>query len=326
LLVILTVVEPKSKDAILLTKDENKKKDTMSEANKVLSDENKDGEFEVKEVKDKVVLKKKRKGCKDLCSDYKRHFYLMFTNLPAMMVITGSIFRLFQSTTIQFYLGEYMKVYSDDYVAYSELAALAAFIGGPISTFLCGLIIDVFGKKTEMIIPIILVAKSLLSIPIGMLMFYQQKSFTLAIVGIFLEVTIGRGWNSSVSFMLINVVDPEIAYLGVSLLLILSSVLVLVVAEFNTYYVTEFDIAPLTNPTEYGNLITSCCVFPLLLSVPFFLYSGFVMRNIKRAKMADTEVENKKASIYIKNEGVKENLYSELKDLKKSVKHKMSYH
>lgn len=287
LMIIFIVAEPVVKDGILMTKDENKKKDTISETNKVLADEKKDGEYEVKTVEEKVVLKKKKKGCKDLCSDYKRHFYLMFTNVPAMMLIIGCIFRLFQAMTIQFFLGEYMKVYASDYQTYSEFAALAAFMGGPISTFISGAIVDHFGKKTDMIIPIICVTKSLISIPIGMLMFYQQRSFLLAMVGIYLEVTIGRGWGSSATFMLRNVVDKEIQYLGVSLFLILMCLQTMVTAEVLAYFVNTFDLSPLTTPREYGNLVTSCCVFPLLLSAPFFLYSGFVLRRINRAKRAD---------------------------------------
>lgn len=137
-------------------------------------------------------------------------------------------------------------------------------------------------------------------------------------VGIYLEVTIGRGWGSSATFMLRNVVDPEIAYLGVSLFLILMCLQTMVTAEVLAWFVNTYDLSPLTTPREYGNLVTSCCVFPLLLSAPFFLYSGFVMRRMKREKMADTEDENKKASIYIKSgigpdetgvvQGLRENL------------------
>lgn len=92
-LLVFTVVEPKSKEAMLLTKDKEKKEKVKEAADQVIKDE-KNKDVEVKEVDNKVVIKKKKKGCGDLAKDYKEHFGLMFSNMPAMMLIFGCFFRL----------------------------------------------------------------------------------------------------------------------------------------------------------------------------------------------------------------------------------------
>lgn len=114
-----------------------------------------------------------------------------------------------------------MKVYPDNYIAYSELAGTFAFFAGPFSLFMTGWIVDYFGKKTELIVPIVCIAKSIVTIPFNMLLYSQQDSFFLSMAGLWGEMYIGRGWGSSATFMLRNVVDPKINYLGVSLFLIL---------------------------------------------------------------------------------------------------------
>jgi hypothetical protein len=118
------------------------------------------------------VLEKKKKTLKGLLTDYRVHFGLMFSDLAAMMVITGCFFRLWQTMTISYFLGEYMKVYKEHYKSYSEQAALSSFMGGPFSTFLTGCLIDYFGPKSEMTIPIICVCKAIMAIPVNMMIFY----------------------------------------------------------------------------------------------------------------------------------------------------------
>ena len=44
------------------------------------------------------------------------------------------------------------------------------------------------------------------------------------------------------------------------------------------------DYDPDRKPHQYGMLITAMTTIPCLLSVPFFLLSGFKMREIKRQK------------------------------------------
>ena len=98
--------------------------------------------------------------------------------------------------------------------------------------------------------------------------------------------------------------------------------------------VTNYGTNPVTTPSDYGWLMTASSCIPLALSVPFFLYSGLVMRRLNREKNKNMEEENKKASIFIRsNHGaedscylgeMKSNLFNELKELKVSIKHQMS--
>ena len=95
--------------------------------------------------------------------------------------------------------------------------------------------------------------------------------------------------------------------------------------------VTNYGTNPVTTPSDYGWLMTGSSCIPLALSVPFFLYSGLVMRRLNREKNKNAEEENKKASIFIKSNAgaedncyigeMRNNLYNELKDLKVSIKH-----
>lgn len=54
-----------------------------------------------------------------------------------------------------------------------------------------------------------------------MMTFYQQGSFTIAMMGLFLDQLVGKGWGSSAMFMLRTIVDPKISYLSVNLFMIL---------------------------------------------------------------------------------------------------------
>jgi hypothetical protein len=104
-------------------------------------------------------------------------------------------------------------------------------------------------------------------------------------VGIFLEYSVCRGWGSSVTYMLMTIVDPSISYLGPTLFLFLTCVNSLVSTSVIAIFVEKFDMDPLTTPGEYGNLVTMMCVIPLICCIPFFLKAGFIVRNIKRMKV-----------------------------------------
>jgi hypothetical protein len=123
--------------------------------------------------------------------------------------------------------------------------------------------------------------------------------------GIHLEYFVCRGWGSSAMYMLITIVDPTISYLGVSLFLVLTCINSLISTSVIAFFVGKFDMDPLTTPTEYGNLVTMICCIPLVLSIPFFIYAGLVMRSNKILKIMKGEfniLEDRKcASDYIKS-------------------------
>jgi hypothetical protein len=62
-----------------------------------------------------------------------------------------------------------MKVHKENYKAYTEQAAVSSLVLGIMSTFFTGAAIDYFGPKSELTIPIIVVFKSSMSIPIIMM-------------------------------------------------------------------------------------------------------------------------------------------------------------
>jgi Na+/melibiose symporter-like transporter len=119
----------------------------------------------VSERSSRVVLKKKKKTLRDLASDYKTHFGMMFSNTAAIMLIIGCSLRLIQVIAMSYFLSNYMKVYKDDYITFTEWTAVGSFIGNPLSTFITGAIIDYFGPKTEYIVPLLCIIKSILCIP-----------------------------------------------------------------------------------------------------------------------------------------------------------------
>jgi hypothetical protein len=104
--------------------------------------------------------------------------------------------------------------------------------------------------------------------------------------GIYLEFFIGKGWTSGALLILRTVVDPSIAYLGISCFIVLTSINSIVMANGLAWIVSKYNIGPLSNPTEYGNLVTAFTTIPCLICIPFFLYAGVIMRNIKREKIA----------------------------------------
>lgn len=93
-LLVFTVIEPKRQEAILLSNDENVKHEVTKQANEVLEDENQQNDYEVKEVKNKVIIQKKSFTVKTLLAEYKRSFGLMFRDVAGMCIILGCFFRL----------------------------------------------------------------------------------------------------------------------------------------------------------------------------------------------------------------------------------------
>ena len=81
---------------------------------------------------------------------------------------------------------------------------------------------DVFQNRTEMLIPLIIIVKSLIEIPFMWMIFGQQSRFYLAISGVYCEYFLAKGWTSSAILIMSKVVDPEIAYLGITSFIVLT--------------------------------------------------------------------------------------------------------
>lgn len=71
--------------------------------------------FEVEKQEKKVVLKKKDSKLSQLLLNYKEHFYLIFSNGSAMILIVACFLRLWMACTLTLYINEYMKTYESNY-------------------------------------------------------------------------------------------------------------------------------------------------------------------------------------------------------------------
>jgi formate hydrogenlyase subunit 3/multisubunit Na+/H+ antiporter MnhD subunit len=71
-------------------------------------------------------------------------------------------------------------------------------------------------------------------------------------------------------------------------------------ASFVAFFVEKYTLDPRTTPKEYGYVMTGCCVLPMILCMPFFVYAGFIYKKMMDAKAAAGEIdiveERKKAS------------------------------
>lgn len=169
-LLACTVSEPISKKQVVLA-SESHQKEVVEEANKLLK-QSKNSELEIKKVGKEVVVQKKQTTIGGLLKTYTTSFGLILTNKCAMVLITACFFKLWQATTFSFFLNEYMKCYQQEYKVFSAQASVSALFSGVITTFISGAVVDYFGPKSDMTIPMLCVVKTSLLIPILFLVFY----------------------------------------------------------------------------------------------------------------------------------------------------------
>ena len=72
---------------------------------------------------------------------------------------------MWETATISFFQQKYFNVYPEKLQLYASIVAIASFLGSIVSNFISGLLVDYFGPKSAMTIPIICFIKSLLDIP-----------------------------------------------------------------------------------------------------------------------------------------------------------------
>lgn len=99
--------------------------------------------------------------------------------------------------------------------------------------------------------------------------------------GIYLEWFLAKGWTSGALLILRTIVDPSIAYMGISCFIILTSINSMVTTNLLALFVEKYKISPLEAPQEYGELVTAFTIIPCVLCVPFFIYAGLIMRKMK---------------------------------------------
>lgn len=206
------------------------------------------------------------------------------------MIIIGCFLRYWTTGTCNFFMSPYFKVYSNNFKEYSDLTAIASFVGGLFSTFTAGLIIDYFEPRSEMTIPMLCLIKAVIDIPFLLMTYFQQSSFIISELGIFLQYFFAKGWTSAAILILKTVVDPSIASLSISMFMLTASLVSTIAAISMGNLAKSNNLNPVETPTAYGELITFFTVVPTVLSIPFFYYSGLAMRDVKRKQIAKGEL------------------------------------
>lgn len=120
-------------------------------------------------------------------------------------------------------------------------------------------------------------------------------------VGLQMEKVIGRGWGASAMYMLRTIVDPSIAYLSVNLFLVITCLNSMFTTQFVAFFVDKYNITPEQTPSDYGKLITLVTTLPLIICLPFFIYSGLTVRDVCRNMSLDKTKQNRNASMFIKS-------------------------
>ena len=114
-----------------------------------------------------------------------------------------------------------MAVYGDKQDLFNEIASIGSLIGGPLTTFISGVLIEYFEKRTEMTIPMLILLKALIEIPLNIASFSQNTMFYLSTGGVIGEYFFAKGWTAPAILVLKTVVDPSISGLGVAMFLLI---------------------------------------------------------------------------------------------------------
>lgn len=144
-----------------------------------------------------------------LLKTYVEHYGLLFRNYAAVMMMIGTLFRFMQTAVTTLYYIEWFanKFTPEENNYFKSLAAVGSAVGGPCATFMTGLFVDIFQKRTEMTMPMVCILKTLIQIPLTWFVF-GQDNFALAMVGVYGEYFLAKGWTSAALLILGNVVDP----------------------------------------------------------------------------------------------------------------------
>ena len=84
---------------------------------------------------------------------------------------------------------------------YSGLSAAATFICGITTNIVTAIILGVF-ENSLMAKPYLCIFKAMGDLPFLAMIFLQQQSFTISMVGIFGSYLFGKGWSSTAINML----------------------------------------------------------------------------------------------------------------------------
>ena len=123
-----------------------------------------------------------------------------------------------------------------------------------------------------MTIPILILIKAIIEIPLNLASFMQTSMFYLSTGGVIGEYFFAKGWTAPAILVLKTVVDPSISNLGVAIFLLMSNLSYTVANKVMGNILHSNNIKP--SSVEYSWVMCLNCTIPCVLCLPFFWIAG----------------------------------------------------
>jgi len=137
---------------------------------------------------------------------YKSGFKTIFTNLTASLIILGMLFRLFETSLSGTYMTKSFEVYTSVDVSYTNkyslYSSIAILVGALASNLLSIFLVEFLGEENPMTIPYVCIIRNLFDIIALYMMFWVQDSFSVSIIGFYIQQILGEGWFTPALLML----------------------------------------------------------------------------------------------------------------------------
>lgn len=139
-----------------------------------------------------------------------------------MLVLFGFFCKQTNGTVQQYYLTAYFK---DNYGAsgnfddYVNGATFGSLVLIPLQAVVFGFIVDCLSKKSDMTVPLFVAYKATCDIIANFLIF-GQSNFNLAMIGVYINFLMCKGFFGIVILTLKTVVDEKVASISVSFALL----------------------------------------------------------------------------------------------------------
>jgi len=174
---------------------------------------------------------------------------------------------------MSYYIPEYFKVYPTENQIFSAINGVAAFVCGVTTNIISGVIMIKFDKY-HMTKPLLCLFKSVVDIPCLCMIYLQQGSFIVSVVGLICQYTFGKGWSGPAISMLQTVVPPQIKGTAVAMFMFFSAILSSFTSIIIGGVTTSFNLSPEDTPRQYGLVIALMVISPSIISIPFFYLAG----------------------------------------------------
>jgi Na+/melibiose symporter-like transporter len=143
-----------------------------------------------REKKDKV------ESLKDIFVIPLKKYWKILCNLSALMFLTAVFFREYGINTKALFEQSYFNVYGNDRVKfYSSFMTFTSLPGTLLGNVLQSYIVEKFGPKYVLTLPILLIGKAVSDIICYYGTYGQQSSFTISLIFNVLTSVLGNGWS-----------------------------------------------------------------------------------------------------------------------------------